>query len=71
MKRFVSLTSIIFVFAAFMNTTVLAKTVSKKDTKRVCVTTMISKGTPAAQKCRNLRIHKMHKGTKVPKRGNR
>lgn len=67
MKRFVLLTSMLFVFGAFMSTAAIAKkSDSKKETRRVCVTAI-----DKTQKCRNLKIHKMHKGTKVPKRGNR
>jgi hypothetical protein len=66
MKRFILLMSaIFFVFATFA-TPASAQSSSKKETKRVCVTTINQ-----TQKCRNLKISKMRKGTKVPKRGNR
>jgi hypothetical protein len=67
MKRFVLLTSMIFVFGTFMSTTAIAKkSDSNRETRRVCVTTINQ-----TQKCRNFKIHQMRKGTKVPKRGNR
>ena len=47
---------------------VFAAEADKPETKRVCVTTTDAKTKKEVEKCRTVKVHKKHEGTKVPEK---
>ena len=45
---------------------VFAAEADKPETKRVCVTTTDAKTKKEVEKCKEVKIHEKHEGTKVP-----
>jgi hypothetical protein len=41
---------------------------AQPETKRVCVTTTDAKTKKEVEKCRTVKVHKKHEGTKVPEK---
>lgn len=54
--------------AAFALTATAADEVKTPETKKVCIKTTDAKTGKEVEKCRTMKIHEKHEGTKVPEK---
>jgi hypothetical protein len=57
----------IFIAAGLLTTPAMA-TEAKPETKKVCIKTTDAKTKKEVEKCRVVKIHEKHEGTKVPEK---
>ena len=57
----------IFIAAGLLTTSVMAEE-TKPETKKVCIKTTDAKTKKEVEKCKVVKIHEKHEGTKVPEK---
>jgi hypothetical protein len=57
----------IFIALGLISTSVMAEE-KKPETKKVCIKTTDAKTQKEVEKCRTVKIHEKHEGTKVPEK---